>query len=225
MPSATPYDFLRYRSIAGLTTALTWLLGASIVSALALAVACGNRLSKVNAFDDHRTLTALGDLNDADDLVSAIGGILGVITLATFVVFIVYLYRASKNTELWNISSRTWTPGWTIAGWFIPLANLVIPALVVTDTWKRTPEAPTSGAADSGTSTGIVWWWWVLFVIGYIGIQLDIDPDSFSGARAEDWINIVSSILLAASAIPLIVIVRTLARREHQTAFPSTQPV
>jgi hypothetical protein len=31
--------------------------------------------------------------------------------------------------------------------------------------------------------------------------------------------------MLAASAIPLIVIVRTLARRQQQTAFPSTQSV
>ncbi len=52
MPGARPFDFMRYRSIAGLATALTWLLGASIVSALALAAACGNRLSKVNAFDN-----------------------------------------------------------------------------------------------------------------------------------------------------------------------------
>ena len=53
----------RYRSIAGLATTLTWLLGASIVSTLALAAACGNRLSKVNAFDDNRTLTAFSDLD------------------------------------------------------------------------------------------------------------------------------------------------------------------
>ena len=111
MPSGRPLDFLRYRSLAGLATALTWLLGASIVSALALAVACGYRMSKVNAFDDNRTLSALSDVDDADDLVSAMASILGIITLAIFVVFIVFLYRASKNTELWNIMSRTWTPG------------------------------------------------------------------------------------------------------------------
>jgi hypothetical protein len=228
MPRGRPLDFLRYRSISGLATALTWLLGASIVSALALAVACANRMSKVNALEDVQNLGALAparsDLKDADDLVSTMAGILGVITLAIFIVFIVFLYRASKNTELWNIMSRTWTPGWAIGGWFIPLANFVIPALVVSDIWKRTPEAPTSGAADSETSTGIVWVWWVLFVIGIIGSRLDIDPDTFSAARTQDWINIVTSIALAASAVPLIIIVRTIARRQQQTAFPSTQP-
>jgi uncharacterized membrane protein YbhN (UPF0104 family) len=63
--------------------------------------------------------------------------------------------------------------------------------------------------------------WWVLFVIGFIGSRLDIDADTLDAARAQDWINIVASLMLAASAVPLIVIVRTLARRQQQTAFPS----
>jgi hypothetical protein len=225
LPATRPFDQLRYRSLAGLTTALTWLLGASVLSALALAIACGNRLSKINAFDDNRTFSALSDVDDADDLVSAMASILGVITIAIFIVFIVYLYRASKNTELWDTSSRTWTPGWTIAGWFIPLANFVIPALVVSDSWRRTPEPASSRNGGPSNSTGIVWVWWVLFVVGFVGSRLDIDPDTLNAARAQDWINIVASLMLAASAISLIVIVRTLARRQQETAFPSAQPV
>ena len=227
MPSQGPtrLDILRYRSIDGLATSLTWLLGASIVSALALAAACANRLSKVNAFDNNRTFSALSDVHDADDLVSAMATILGVLTLAIFVVFIVYLYRASKNTELWNHNSRTWTPGWAIGGWFIPLANFVIPALVVSDTWRRSPEPRPTTDVSQRSGTRIVWLWWVLFVIGIIGSRLDIDPSTISDARAQDWINIVTSIVLAASAIPLVIIVRTLARRQQETAFPSTPRV
>ena len=80
--------------------------------------------------------------------------ILGVISLAIFVVFIVYLYRASKNTELWDTTPRTWTPGWTIGGWFIPIANFVIPALVVSDSWRRTPEPPPNPDYVRRNSTG-----------------------------------------------------------------------
>jgi hypothetical protein len=225
VPGAQPSAMQRYRSISGLATALTWLLGAAIVSAAALAIACVNRLSKVNAFEDNGTVSALNDLDDADDVVSAMASILGAISLAIFVVFIVYLYRASKNTELWDTTPRTWTPGWTIAGWFIPIANFVIPALVVSDIWRRTPEPSPNPEYGRRDSTGIVWLWWVPFVIGYIGSRLDIDPDTFSAARSQDWINIVASIVLAASAIPLIAIVRTLARRQQRTAFPSAPPV
>ena len=119
--------------------------------------------------------------------------ILGVITLAIFVVFIVYLYHTSKNTELWDPTSRTWTPGWAIASWFIPLANFVIPPLVVSDTWRRTPE-PAAGARRCGgnplASTGIVWVWWVLFVIGYRREPAGYRPRHVRRRRAQDWINI-----------------------------------
>ena len=225
MPGAQPFAMQRYRSLDGLTTALTWLLGAAIVSALALAIACANRLSKLNAFEDNGALSAASDYDDADDVVSAVASILAVITLTIFVVFIVYLYRASKNTELWDTAPRTWTPGWAIGGWFIPIANFVIPALVVSDSWRRTPEPPPNPEYGRHNSTGIIWLWWVPFVIGYVGSRLDIDPDTFSAARSQDWINIVASIVLAASAVPLIAIVRTLARRQQLIAFPSTPPV
>ena len=223
-PGAQPFAMQRYRSLAGLATALTWLLGAAIVSALALAIACANRLSKVNAFEDNGTVSALSDLDDADDVVSAMASVLGVISLAILVVYIVYTWRASKNTELWDSSPRTWTPGWTIAGWFIPIANFVIPGLVMSDLWQRTPEPSPNPEYGRRNSTGIIWFWWVAFVIGYVGSRLDIDPDTLSAARSQDWINIVASIVLAASAIPLIAIVRTLARRQQRIAFPSEPP-
>ena len=66
---ATPYpryDTLRFRTLGGLSTALTWLLGASAVSAVALAVVCGNRISKINAFEDNQTFATARDFRDAE---------------------------------------------------------------------------------------------------------------------------------------------------------------
>jgi Domain of unknown function (DUF4328)/Protein of unknown function (DUF2510) len=213
------YDTLRFRTLGGLTTALTWLLGASAVSALALAAVCGNRISKISAFEDHRTLASLTDLNNADDTVTAMGSVLSLIMLAVLVVFIIYLFRASKNTELWDTGRRGWTPGWTIGAWFIPLANFVIPVLVVLDIWRRTPERSADGERHSTPSTSVVVVWWVLFLIGTIGIRLDVGYDTLGEYKTQDGIHIVGGIALAISAVILIRIVRDLARRQRATAF------
>lgn len=215
-----PLDFLRYRSLAGLTTALTWLLGASIVSALAVAVATGNHLSKIETFFNNPTLTTVHNANDAADAANGVDFILEAISLAIFVVLIVFLFRASKNTELWDTSQRTWTPGWAIGGWFIPLAFFVIPFLVVRDIWRRTPESSGQGRGPGPAPGFILVVWWVLFVIGRIGIRLGLSPHTLSEHRAEDWIHIVAAVALAISAAALIVIVRDLGRRQHATAFP-----
>jgi hypothetical protein len=213
------YDTLRFRTLGGLSTALTWLLGTSAVSAVALAAVYGARISKINAFDNNRTFANLSDLHDADDAVSSMAGVVGLIMLAVFVVLIIFLFRASKNTELWDTSRRTWTPGWAIGGWFIPLANFVIPLLVILDIWRRTPERSADGGARTSPSASAVGVWWVLFLIGTVLIRIDFDYDTLDEYKTQDWAHIAGSIGLAISAVLLIRIVRDLARRQRATAF------
>jgi hypothetical protein len=213
------YDALRFRTLGGLSTALTWLLGASAVSAVALAAVYGARISKIDAFDNNRTFANLSDLHDADDAVSAMAGVVGLIMVAVFVVFIIFLFRASKNTELWDTSRRTWTPGWAIGGWFIPLANFVIPVLVILDIWRRTPERSADGEARANPSASLVGVWWVLFLIGTVLIRIDFDYNTLDEYKTQDWAHIAGCISLAISAVLLIRIVRDLARRQRATAF------
>ena len=214
-----PMDTLRYRPIGGLAVALTWLLAASALASLAFAGACVNRLAKLDAFADFQSFSRLDALNDADDLVDGVSSVLSLVMLAVFVVLIVYLYRASKNTELWDFRSRSWGPGWSIGGWFIPLANFVIPFFVVREIWQRTPE-PGDAARPA---SGILALWWVPFVVGILAVRVDVSPDTIDEFRTQDWGHIVGAVALAVSALPLIKIVRTLDRRQRETAFPSTR--
>jgi hypothetical protein len=216
-PMPMPMDTLRYRSISGLSVALVWLLGAAIVAALGFVGACVNRLSKLDAFEEFSTFARLDALNDADDVADGVSSTLSLLMLAVFVVLIVYLYRASKNIELWDRSRRTWGPGWAIGGWFIPVANFVIPFLVVRDIWQRTPE-PRDG---SRRGSGILVFWWVLFAVGVVAAQIDVSPDTIDEFRAQDWIHIVGALALAVSALPLMRIVRTIDRGQRAAAFPT----
>ena len=86
------------------------------------------------------------------------------------ILFIVWLYRAYRSAESRGAVGRRWGPGWAIGGWFIPLANLVIPKMVVNETdrmsnpetgappiedrWKQLPRMRSSDA------------WWLLLLLG-----------------------------------------------------------
>jgi hypothetical protein len=216
-PGAFParLDTLRFRPLQGPAVALTWLLSASIVAATVAAILTFSHLSKVEDAFDNPNFSTVKSANDAADAVNGAGVVVDLLSIAIFVVLIVFLYRASKNTELWNHESRTWTPGWAIAGWFIPLANFVIPFLVTRDVWRRTPN-------DNGT--GILYLWWLLFVIGTIAFRIDITTNTLSEHRTEDWLHIVGALAYGGAAIPLIVIVRRLATRQRDTAFPASEP-
>ena len=171
-----------FRSLRGLTTAITWVVGIEVLATLAVVGTVVNRLVKLDAFEDHPlALGSYSSYRDADDAVGTAAGWMLIIAVAIAVLCMIYLFRSSQNTELWATTSRTWAPGWTIGAWFIPLANFVLPVLVVREIWLR--SALVVGGA------GRVFGWWFTFVAGAVLLGLDTDPDSFDSARTEDYLN------------------------------------
>ena len=49
------------------------------------------------------------------------------------VAFISWLHLARTNLQGAGAEALTWTQGWSIGAWFVPLANLVVPQLVVSE--------------------------------------------------------------------------------------------
>ncbi|WP_432988375.1 DUF4328 domain-containing protein [Dactylosporangium sp. CA-233914] len=82
--------------------------------------------------------------------------------LLVLVVFIVWLYLARDNFDRRNDDNVNWRKGWTIGGWFIPLANLVIPSLVVGEVYAR------SSPDRTWTSRRVVTAWWVALLVSLV---------------------------------------------------------
>jgi hypothetical protein len=212
-PTSHGYGPEPYRSLRGLTTALTWLLVVAAVSCLGAAVAHLVRASRISDFADAPSFRTLGRLDDADDAVGGTRGWLLAVSVAVFVLLVIYLFKAAKNTERWQAARARWTPGWAIGGWFIPFANLVIPVLVVLDIWRRSPE--------DGREPGIavVIWWWVLYLVGFTAMWVGRDePDDLDTFRTLDDVAAAGAVLAIASAILLVVVVRRLAARQQALA-------
>ncbi len=90
--------------------------------------------------------------------------------LITAVILITWFFHAYRAGASRGATGRTWAAGWTIGGWVIPLANFVIPKLVmnevdrmsnpdagdppIEDRWKPLPRLETSDT------------WWGLFLVG-----------------------------------------------------------
>jgi hypothetical protein len=199
-----------YRSIAGLTTALTWVVAVTIAAALGCA----------GAYINHRVVgdrvytevfVPRNDITSARDVVNGMTSLYGALAVAIFVLIIIWLFRAVKNTALWNGDRGRWAPGWAIGGWFIPLANIVIPFLVFSSTWRRSDGNP----AERAPLPFIVWAWWILFVIGEVMIQIDFDVNSKSSLDARDTLRIVGFAVVAFSGGFLIACVRRMNRMQQ----------
>jgi hypothetical protein len=209
----------QFRSLRGLATALTWVLLAEIAASLARIGALANRLDVYSRYF-HGDFSAATAVQPADDAVTGSTQVHALFLLAVFVLLVVFLYRAAKNTELWSSQSARWTPGWTIAGWFIPIANLVIPFLVVRDIWRRSFTPPTEPQTSASVSP-LLWWWWVTFVVGYVALLISPSVSTLHSLNVRDGAHIAALVVLLVSAVLLIIWVRRLSVDQHARSVPT----
>ena len=155
-----------WRSTTVLRDALVWLLGADIVATVALALALLHQSQALH--DYHRSRISLAAAQSATRLfgnvvISTIG-----LLVATTVVFIVWMWRGTKNNELLGRVRPRYSPGWSIGGWFIPFACLVIPVRIMQDLWHGSDTAPRQDDRYGGRGTSLIGWWWGLFLASRI---------------------------------------------------------
>ncbi|GIE83754.1 DUF4328 domain-containing protein [Actinoplanes regularis] len=122
----------------------------------------------------------------------------------TIVTFMVWLHRASTN--LWNTGhGMKWRPGWTIGGWFIPFANLVIPLLVFREVDRETH--------DHGS--GLFATWAVAWILTPILERVGQVPGTLLSAS--------SGVALLVSGVAAIFLIRRITDGQEQR-FLQSQP-
>ncbi len=91
-------------------------------------------------------------------------GLLGVenlVTLVAMITFLVWIHRVFVAIRA-SGRSTSWSPGWSVGGWFVPFANAVIPWLTVRDALK---------SLDKPTALAGAWWITWLLVIPMTMLQ------------------------------------------------------
>ena len=153
-----------------------------------------------------RTYSDWRDLNDAFDGVNAI---LTMVWLAMFIVSIVWMHKAHTATKrLWS-GQRKWSSGWTIGGWFIPFANLIIPKRVINEIERIATSPRTNGLVDyqwqQRQTSAFGWLWWIGLSIGLVmrGIGSAIfDLNGTDGDISSGYSMQALGSLIAAAAMP-----------------------
>ena len=154
--------------------------------------------------------------DDADNAVAGLVGIWLLLLIATAVVFIIWLWRCAKDSELLGRENPRFRAGWTIGSWFIPLANFVIPVLIVQDLWRASTPRSTPGSSwRSEKGSSLVGWWWALFVAASLVSRAGsgFDDDTIDGLRSSDQAALSGYLVLAVAAFLAIRVVIQLTRR------------
>jgi hypothetical protein len=225
-PWAPPTASEPFRSIRGLATTLTLLFIAIVplnVWVILTQLSLTDQLDRV--WDGQAVFGSFSDIERLDRLerranalaVLDIGATIGI-----GVVFIVWFWRARKNIERFGARPSRGA-GWAIGAWFVPCANLVLPATVAVDIWSG------SQPLQQRRAPVVLGLWWVSFVgSGIVGriaatLQPDFDDVIFASQLAEmfdqydDWIraNIAAGALTIVAAVLTIGFVQALTSMQH----------
>ena len=201
-------------------------LGLTIAGAVFAVIAFANRISVTKDILDNNVGFGTGQkIDDANSLVGAATAIYVLVVLVLFVLVIIWTFRAMKNNEALGRMSPRFTPGWGIAGWLIPLANFVIPVLILQDLWRgsdvRSPRGDTAWRSNKGSP--LIGWYWATFVVGNV-IRIGDTPSDdhngtrsyYEGFRSHDSRVLVGYAIMVATAILAILMFRRIAQRQEE---------
>ena len=199
-----------------LVVVLASLLIVGAATALVRASAIGARLVALGAPDAPDFRSRAGD---ADAFVGSADLVLGLTVLLIAPCLIAWCWRAAKNQQALGRRPERLGSGWAIGGWFVPLANFVIPVLVVQDLWRGSDVAierddPRWRIADRSWLVG---WWWGLLVVAVVGIsgeRADQPGVRISVLEQRNVLALLGSLAAAAAAILAASVVRMVTRRQ-----------
>lgn len=173
------------RALAGWTEGVLWLVAVVQVGVLWFAVQQRLALDDIGQFP---SLFELNDLIDAEDTWSSLLGLGFVGVIAALVLVIVWLYRVHGQVSSLGATGIRLPRGFTIGAWFIPLANVVLVTLMLSD-YDRSARAnglPIGSAWKQRRTPLVVWLWLVSSIAFYIGSGNGTFDDESLGLSRSD---------------------------------------
>jgi Domain of unknown function (DUF4328) len=162
---AVNYRAERYLSPQMLCTVVTVLLGVYIVESVA---ALGSSLLKLELLN---RMASGGQWTEAqtyqNDARERLIGVIGlVIFWITGIPFLMLMGRFNHNAWSFGAQDMKYTPGWTVAWFFIPFFNLVRPLQAMQEVGKI--SRPGSGDWRQRPASGLIGAWWALWILAHV---------------------------------------------------------
>ncbi len=180
----------RWRDAGMLAKAARWALWAdALVAAVAVALALGT------------------DALISGDVARPLALVQLVTWLASLGLFLFWFYRAAANARAMGADGLMGSPGLSVAWFFIPIAFLFMPYLVVRDTWKAS-ASPRDWQGQPAPP--LIGFWWAFFLASHIAgtisfrIWLEGDYDLSEAVPVFDLIAAATGVIAAVLGAEMI---------------------
>lgn len=155
-------------------------------------------------------------------------GLVSLLEIAVFVftvaVFLMWQFTTYKNLTPLKAKNLEATPGWAIAYWFIPFANLWKPYTAIREIWYESdPDFdPEIGFLPTSYGTSPIFgWWWAFWLLGNMSANVSArlsESDQFVNNGVFFVAHIIATAIGVGAAIFAILVVREITQRQELRA-------
>ena len=140
-------------------------------------------------------------LQSSDAFLDVTAFILFVAWLVILVMLVVWMHRSARNArdlERWDSGLA---PGWTIGGWFVPIANWFLPITLMQSIWRSAePEPPVRWNRRRSAALGL---WWATYLAGMFTMFAGFGPTTTDASSAQELYNYDSATIVAGAIVIL----------------------
>jgi hypothetical protein len=111
--------------------------------------------------------------------------------LASLSLFLIWFYRANANARAMGAEDLMGSPGLSVAWFFIPIAFLFMPYVVVRDTWKAS-EAPRDW--QGRRASPLIGFWWTAMLVANLASAISVRVALEGGYGADDALGVLDLI-------------------------------
>ncbi len=181
-------------------------------------------LAQFNLVSSGSFTNARAQANDTRQAV--LGAVYTITYLVTGVTFLRWIYRANLNCHGFNPDGMRFTPGWSVACFFVPILNLFRPYQVMKEIWRVSSNPLRWRDQPGGALLG---WWWAFWLIsgvfGQIFFRMTLTAKTPEAIGTATSLSIVSDITLIPLTIAAIMLVSTIFRMQEELVKPGVSRV
>ncbi len=146
------------------------------------------------------------------------------ITLITGIAFLKWIHRANRNARGLGAHDMTFTPGWSVGWYFVPIANLWKPYQAMKEIWQASAN-PTSRSSQNPPAFLSTWWtlWVVSNFLSKMSFRSSMRANTGSELIASEVITLISDLIDIPLCLVAIRLVREIIRLQTHWASQVVQ--
>lgn len=139
-----------------------------------------------------------------------------VLFLVGAVAWLIWQRRFNLRLRALGREGMRFSPGWSVAWYFVPFANFVLPPQVMQESWQASD--PDSGATEWKDSrpSSLVYAWWSTFIIGNIVSRAGLTSGLAGDRNAPLLTDALSAVLVVTAGILAVILIRRLEARMRE---------